>query len=299
MPAPIVPVMSSAPPMQPAISNAPMLATQHLVPPMAQIVNSFAASSIAPSQPSGLLPSTRTPWKCFLSFDRDIRNNIYRHSMTTDSVIQLEWENGPPYLSHEPVFASLGLPLIARECLEIFFVENTFECPFHTTLYKFLKHLPAFVLARLRAVRLSHPISHAGFVRTLLVRLNERTVDGLRAGVVKVAMTVEGEEEPAFVGLEGLEDFAGIEGEWSGLKVARRKGALSRQPVDAMVVGVKEPTLSPAKSKRKKSKKLKGAGDEQWTGDRRVKPSALLPVYVSDEDDDEPLLPMKRKRKKT
>lgn len=219
--------------------------------------------------------------------------------MTIGSVIQLDWENGPPYLSPEPIFASLGHPLLARECLEIFFAENTFECPFHTTLYKFLKQLPTFVLPRLRTVRLSHPISHAGFVRTLLEKLNERTVDGLKAGVVRVAMTVQGEEELAFVGLEDLQDFIGIDGDWSGLKVARRKGALARQPVDAMDLDQEESRNSPVKRIRKKSKKLQAAEDDDWTGDRKAKPSAVSAVSTSDEEDEEPVRPMKRKRKKT
>ncbi|KAF7196651.1 hypothetical protein HII31_02021 [Pseudocercospora fuligena] len=300
MPAPIVPMMSSAPPGQTTLSTAPMLATPSPVPSVAQVVNSFAASSLPPpSQPRILLPSTRVPWKNFLSFERDVRNMIYRYSMVTDSVIQLDWENGPPYLSPEPIFASLGLPLIARECLEIFFAENAFECPFHTTLYKFLKQLPNFVLPHLQAVRLSHPISHAGFVRTLLEKLNERRADGLRSGAVKVAMIVEGEDEPALVGLEDLKNFVGIEGQWNGLKVARRRGALSRRPVDAMDLDEKEPTISPAKRIRKKSKKLRAAEDEDWTRDRRVKPSVVSALSASDEEDEEPVRPMKRKRKKT
>ncbi|KXS97433.1 hypothetical protein AC578_8820 [Pseudocercospora eumusae] len=299
MSAPIVPIMSSVPSMQPAITTAPMPATQRLVPPVAQVVNPFAASSTAPSQPSILLPSTRIPWKTFLSFDREIRNNIYRHSMPTHSVIQLDWENGPPYLSPEPVFASLGLPLLARECLEVFFAENEFECPFHTTLYKFLTQLPGFVLPHLRTVRLSHPLTHAGYVRTLLVKLNERRVDGLRAGVVKVAMTVEGEEEPEFVGLEDLKDFFGIEGGLSGLKVARRKVSLGRERVDVMDLDEKGPKVSPAKRQQKKSKKLKAVEDEQWTGDRRAKPKVISTVSASGEEDEQPVRPMKRKRKKT
>ncbi|EME78516.1 uncharacterized protein MYCFIDRAFT_80927 [Pseudocercospora fijiensis CIRAD86] len=298
MPAPIVAMMSSAPPGQMTLSTAPIIATPppRPAPSVAQVVKSFAASGLAPpSQPSILLPSTRIPWKNFWSFEREARDSIYRHSMATDSVIQLNWEDGPPHISSAPVFASLGSPLIARECLEIFFAENTFQCPFHTALYKFLKQLPDFVLPHVQAVRLSHPISHAGYVRTLLEKLNERTVDGLRAGVVKVAMTVEGEGDLMFVGLEDLKDFIGIEGGSSGLKVARRKGVISRQTTNAMDQDAKGPTISLVKRQRKKSKKVQDAEDDEWTSGRNVKPM----VSISDEDDDEPLLTAMRKRKKT